>query len=187
MLNPSKCTLYTGGHMGAETFFGECAEQFGVNEVTYSFEGHLIKREKNVVFLTNEELKRGDISMEIVSGHMRRSYSNAVAIRRVFQSIFHMINNGQQIFAIGTIQNDNTVKGGTGWGVELGKFFNRDLHVYDTSKNCWLTWRHGEWIMELPKVIEKTFVGTGTRTLTDESKAAILDLFKRSFAVKKKS
>lgn len=181
MQNPSQCTLYSGGHSGAETFFGECAEKFGVNEVTYSFEGHCIKREKNVAFLTDEQLRRGDVSMEIVSAHMHRTYTNSMAMRRVFQSFFHMINNGQQIFAVGQVMDDNTVKGGTGWGVELGKFFNRDVHVYDTQKKCWLTWRHSEWLMEIPTVIEKTFVGTGTRNLTEESKAAVTDLFERSF------
>jgi hypothetical protein len=35
--------------------------------------------------------------------------------------------------------------------------------------------------MEIPTVIEKTFVGTGTRNLTEESKAAVTDLFERSF------
>ena len=50
MLHPSECTLYSGGHAGAETCFGECAERFGVKEVTYSFEGHLIKREKTLFF-----------------------------------------------------------------------------------------------------------------------------------------
>jgi hypothetical protein len=184
MLKPSQCTLYSGGHIGAETFFGECAEKFGVKEVTYTFEGHLNKRKKNVVFLSDVELKRGDISMEIISGHMNRSYANSAVLRRVFQSIFHMVNNGMQIFAVGHILDDNTVKGGTGWGVELGKFFNRDVHVYDTVKNYWMTWRHGEWIMESPAIIEKTFVGTGTRNMTKESKAAVLDLFQRSFGKK---
>jgi len=33
-----------------------------------------------------------------------------------------MVNNGLQVFAVGIIQADNTVTGGTGWGVELGKF-----------------------------------------------------------------
>ena len=184
MLNPSQCKLFSGGHIGAETFFGECAEKFGVTEVTYTFEGNLNKRNKNVVFLSEDELKRGDISMEIISGHMRRNYTDATVLRRVFQSIFHMVNNGQQIFAVGHIMEDNTVKGGTGWGVELGKFFNRDVHVYDTVKNCWMTWRHGEWIMEIPTIIEKTFVGTGTRNMTDESKIAVMELFGRSFGKK---
>jgi hypothetical protein len=184
MLLPSDCTLYSGGHVGAETYFGECAEKFGVNEITYSFEGHQLKRDKNVLVLTDSELKRGDISMEIISGHMHRNYANSTILRRVFQSIFHMVNNGLQIFAVGHILDDNTVKGGTGWGVELGKFFNRDVHVYDTIKNCWMTWRHGEWIMEIPTIIEKTFVGTGTRDMSDESKAAVLSLFARSFGKK---
>ena len=181
MLNPSECTLYSGGHSGAESFFGECAEKFGVAEVTYSFEGHFIKRSKNVVMLGDEELRRGDVSMEIVSGHMHRSYSDYAGIRRVFQSIFHMVNNGSQIFAVGEVLPDNTVKGGTGWSVELGKFFNRDVHVFDKKRNCWLTWRHGEWLMEVPTIIEKTFVGSGTRDMSEESKAAVLDLFQRSF------
>jgi hypothetical protein len=60
MLHPSECTRYSGGHAGAETFFGECAKRFGVKEVTYLFEGHLIKREKNIVFLSEGELNRGD-------------------------------------------------------------------------------------------------------------------------------
>ncbi len=184
MLKPAQCTIYSGGHVGAETFFGECAEKYGVTEVTYTFEGHLNKRNKNVVFLSDEELRRGDISMEIISGHMHRNYTNSAALRRVFQSIFHMVNNGQQIFAVGHIMEDNTVKGGTGWGIELGKFFNRDVHVFDTMKNCWMTWRHGEWIMEIPTIIEKTFVGTGTRNMTDESKAAVNDLFEHSFGKK---
>jgi hypothetical protein len=181
MLLPSECTLYSGGHVGTETYFGECAEKFGVNEITYSFEGHQLKRDKNVLVLNENELKRGDISMEIISGHMHRTYTNSTLLRRVFQSIFHMVNNGLQIFTVGQILDDNTVRGGTGWGVELGKFFNRDVHVYDTNKNCWMTWRHGEWIMEIPVIIEKTFVGTGTRKMTDESKAAVLNLFARSF------
>lgn len=182
MLKPSECTLYSGGHTGAESFFGECAEEFGVAEVTFSFPGHFIKREKGVRMLSEEELRHGDISMDIVAGHMNRRYSDSAGIRRVLQSIFHMVNNGQQIFAVGQILDDNTVKGGTGWSVELGKFFNRDVHVYDTKRDCWMTWRHSEWLMELPTIIEKTFVGSGTREMTDTSKAAVRDLFARSFA-----
>ncbi|MFP4013250.1 MAG: hypothetical protein ACLFVQ_04130 [Chitinispirillaceae bacterium] len=181
MLKAGDCTLYSGGHAGAEAFFGECAEKWGVNEVTYSYEGHFIKREKNVVMLSNNDLKRGDISMEIVSMHMHRKYTQADQLRKVLQSIFHMVNSGLQVFAVGVIQEDETVKGGTGWGVELGKFFNRDLHVFDKERHKWFKWSHGEWIDDRPFITEKTFCGTGTRELTEESKTAIEELFTRSF------
>ncbi len=177
-------TLYSGGHEGAESFFGACAEKFGVAEVTYSFEGHAIKRAKNVVVLSEEELKQGDISMEIVSTRMNRKYHNHEKIKRIFQSIYHIVSKGSQVFAIGVILDDNTAKGGTGWGVELGKFFNRQVHVFDKEKNVWFTWQEGKWVESTPKITESTFCGTGTRFLTEESKKAIEDLFERSFVKK---
>ena len=181
MLKAKDCTLYGGGHVGAENYFGECAERWGMKEVTYSFEGHFVKREKNVVILDQNELKRGDVSMEIISGHMRRQYARPEKLRAVFQSIFHMVNKGLQVFAVGIIMPNDTVKGGTGWGVELGKFFNRNVHVFDTHKGAWFTWRHGEWVEEPALITETTFCGTGTRDLSEEGKKAIEDLFVRSF------
>ena len=90
-----------------------------------------MKREKNVVMLDEKELRRGDVSMEIVSLHMHRRYAQADKIKCVLQTLFHMVNSGMQVFAVGVIQDDDTVRGGTGWGVEPAKFFNRDLHVFD--------------------------------------------------------
>ncbi len=181
MLKAQECTLYTGGHVGAEQFFGECAEKWGVAEVTFSFEGHFIKREKNVVMLDDAELRRGDISMEIVTRHMHRQYARADKTKRILQSIFHMVNNGMQVFAIGVIQEDDTVRGGTGWGVELGKFFNRDVHVFDKTRHKWFSWRNRLWVEDAPLITEKTFCGTGTRELTEESRKAVEGLFTRSF------
>jgi len=181
MLQASKCTLYHGGHDGAETFFGQCAEKWGLKEETISFEGHFIKREKNVTVLGEAQLKRGDVSMEIISLHMRRQYAESDKIKAVFQSIYHMVNRGSQVFAAGEIHADGTVKGGTGWGVELGKFFNRNVNVFDKTTNAWYTWRSGGWIEGLPVISETTLCGTGTRELTEESKKAIEELFQRSF------
>lgn len=181
MLKAADCTLYSGGHAGAESFFGECAEKWGVKEVTFSFEGHYMKREKNVVMLNEKELQRGDVSMEIVSMHMHRQYAQSEMIKRVLQSMFHVVSSGMQVFAVGKILEDNTVQGGTGWGVELGKFFNRNVHVYDKTENKWFTWKQGSWVEDLPLIHETTFCGTGTRELTDQSKQAIEKLFERSF------
>jgi len=181
MGKPSNYTLYSGGHEGAESFFGECAEKYGVNEVTFTFEGHALKRSKNLVTLSQDDLVKGNISMEIVSNHMNRRYHNVDKIKRTLQSIYHMVNSGSQIFAVGEILEDKTAKGGTGWGVELGKFFNRQVHIYDKNRNEWFTWKSGEWVNGTPVITESTFCGTGTRMLTEDSKKAIEELFSRSF------
>jgi len=181
MTDRSQKTLYSGGHKGAESEFGKFAECWGIKEVNFSFEGHRVERTRGIQMLTPEELDKGDVSMEIVSARMGRSYSKANKIRKVIQSIFHMVNKGYHVIAVGWIQEDNTVKGGTGWAVELAKLFNRPLGVYDQERNDWFCWVDNQWVAQMPVISDDTFVGTGTRFLTDEGRQAIGDLFEKSF------
>lgn len=177
----SKLKLYSGAHKGAESEFGRLAELWGIPEVNFSFEGHQMEREKDVTLLGQKELQKGDLSMEIVSQRMGRNYARPDKIRRVIQSIYHMVVNSYHIFAIGWIQPDDTVKGGTGWAVELAKMFNRDVSVYDQDRKGWFAWREGKWVPDTPMIPHRPFAGTGTRKLSEEGKVAIRDLFERSF------
>jgi hypothetical protein len=181
MLDKEKCILYSGGLKGAESAFGEAAERWGIKEVNFTFAGNKIARNKNALLLSKDELKRGDISMELVSKMMNRTYYHTDKIRKVLQTIFHMVNSGHQVFVVGNIQEDNTVKGGTGWAVELAKLFNRPLSVYDQNKKGWYTWQDNSWQPDTPKIEHETFAGTGTRKLTDAGRQAIIWLFEEAF------
>jgi hypothetical protein len=181
MLSKENYTLFSGGLKGAETAFGEVAEKFSIKEVNFSYTGQQNTREKNTVILSDDELKRGDISMELVSNMMNRTYYETDKIRKVLQTIFHMVNSGHQVFVIGTILEDNTVKGGTGWAVELAKLFNRPLSVYDQEKENWYTWKQGAWEMDTPSIGHETFVGSGTRNLNEKGQLAIERLFEGAF------
>lgn len=181
MFTKEKCTLYSGGLKGAETAFGEAAEKWSVNEVNFCYSGQKTNRQKNLKVLSEEELKRGDISMEMVSQMMRRTYYQTTKIRKVLQTIFHMVNNGYQVFVIGTILDDNTVKGGTGWAVELAKLFNRPLSVYDQEKENWYSWKQGAWVQDTPRIEHDSFVGSGTRNLSENGRQAIEELFAAAF------
>lgn len=176
----SNHTLYSSGLKGAESSFGEVAEKFGLKEVVYSFDGHKLTRDKNVVILEKEQLERGDISMELASRMLNRTYYETDKIRRVLQTIFHMVNSGHQVFVIGAIQEDGSVKGGTGWAVELAKMFNRPLHVFDQPQKKWFTWKSG-WQEDSPRIEYDTFVGSGTRYLNEAGREAIEKLFSDSF------
>lgn len=181
MLQKERCTYYGGGLKGAECVFGENAEKWGIKEVNFTFAGQQTARQKNLVVLSDEELLRGDISMELVAKMVGRKYYNADKIRKVLQAIFHMVNNGHQIFVVGSILEDNTVKGGTGWAVELAKLFNRPLFVFDQPSHAWYAWKSNSWQKGTPTITSETFVGSGTRYLTDEGKQAIDKLFEDSF------
>jgi hypothetical protein len=181
MIDRSKITMYSGGHRGAEAEFGKTAERWGIQEVNFSFEGHTIERDRGVRILSSDELDKGDVGMAIVSLRMGRTYSKADKIRKVIQSIFHMVNKGYHVITIGWINPDDTVKGGTGWGVELAKLFNRPVHVYDQGKKAWFAWKDNRWVAETPVITDSTFACTGTRNLDADGAQAIHDLFERSF------
>jgi hypothetical protein len=66
--------------------------------------------------------------------------------------------------------------------VELAKLFNRPLHVFDQNRNKWFTWKDGSWQEDTPKITYDTFVGSGTRYLSDAGHAAIEQLYADSFS-----
>jgi hypothetical protein len=101
----------------------------------------------------------------------------------VLQSIWHQVDNGLEVFVVGRILEDDTVKGGTGWGAEFAKLCNKPLYVFDQNRNGWFRWKADQWNEVAPPEIDQPrFTGTGTRFLTPEGTAAIDDLFARSFA-----
>ena len=74
------------------------------------------------------------------------------------------------------------MKGGTGWSVELAKFFNRPLAVYDQTQKGWFSWNENDWRKETSvRISYDTFVGSGTRYLSDDGLQAINTLFQDSF------
>src|SRR5262245_57425188 len=111
-MESADCILFSGGAPGAEAEFGACAERYGVEEVNFTFDGHNEVRRRGVRMLNHEELKAGDVSLEYVSRLMNRRYTEGVTIRKVLQTLWYQINSGQDIFVIGTILPDNTVRGG---------------------------------------------------------------------------
>jgi hypothetical protein len=131
MMTAADCILFSGGAPGAEAEFGAAAERSGVEEVNFTFEGHTIDRHRGIRVLNHEELKHGDVSLEYVSRLMHRRYTDSPTIRKVLQTLWYQVNNGQEIYVIGAILEDGTVRGGTGWGAEFAKLCNKPLVVFD--------------------------------------------------------
>ena len=177
--------LFSGGAAGAEAAFGACAERHGVEEVNFTFEGHTIARQRGVRVLNHEELQAGDVSLEYVSRLMHRRFTDAPTIRRVLQTLWYQVNSGQEIYVIGTILDDGTVRGGTGWGAEFAKLCNKPLHVFDQEKDAWFLWEGDSWRLlgqkSAPVITHPHFTGTGTRTLRPNGARAIEELLERSF------
>lgn len=180
-LRAADCTLYSGGANGSEAAFGEAAARWGLQEVNFTFEGHKQVRTQGRYLLSPRELAAGDVSLRYVSKRLSRTYSEGTLIRKVLQTLWHMVSRSQQVFVIGQIQDDGTVVGGTGWSVELARMWNKGLWVFDQDQQRWYRWDGDEWVPGLPVIESQHLTGTGTRYLDDSGRAAIDALFERSF------
>ena len=153
--------------------------------MNFTFDGHRIERQRGVRVLNHEELLNGDVSLEYVSRLMGRRYAEGPTIRKVLQTLWYQVNNGQEIYVIGSIQADGTVRGGTGWGAEFAKLCNKPLYVFDQDQNGWFRWTGSAWQpsggSDLPVITHPHFTGTGTRHIHDNGTQAIDELFRRSF------
>jgi hypothetical protein len=184
-MNREEEILFSGGAAGAEAEFGACAERHGIEEVNFTFEGHPIVRHRGVRVLNHEELQSGDVSLAYVSRLIHRRFADAPTIRKILQTLWYQVNSGQEIYVIGTILDDDTVRGGTGWGAEFAKLCNKPLHVFDQGKDAWFKWSGEAWQKcgpaEAPVITHVHFTGTGTRKMQANGTKAIEDLFTRSF------
>lgn len=181
-MKPDDCVLYSGGLRGAEAAFGAAAEQHGVEEVNFTFDGHRIERSRGVRTLSVAELQHGDVSLAYVSKLMHRHYPETDTFKKVLQTIWHQVNNAQEIYVVGKILPDATVMGGTGWGAEFAKLCNKPLFVFDQERDGWFAWK-GDAFQPIspPKIEHPHFAGTGTRFLAENGRRAIAELFERSF------
>jgi hypothetical protein len=181
-MKPEDCVLFSGAARGAESEFGAAAERHGIAEVNFTFEGHKDARTRGIRVLTQAELMQGDVSLAYVSRLVHRHYRDTPLFRKVLQSIWHQVNSGQEIYVVGQILDDGTVKGGTGWGAEFAKLCNKPLFVFDQLRDRWQRWTGDAWEEGAePIITHPHFTGTGTRFLEDNGRRAIEGLFERSF------
>jgi hypothetical protein len=175
--------LFSGAAAGAESEFGACAERHGIEEVNFTFDGHNDARRRGIRVLNHEELQAGDVSLEYVSKLMNRRYTDSPTLRKILQTLWYQVNNGQEIYVVGVILEDGHVRGGTGWGAEFAKLCNKPLYVFDQEKDGWFEWTQRDWkaLNETPRIAHPHFTGTGTRNIQDNGKKAIEDLFTKSF------
>jgi hypothetical protein len=181
-MNKTDCVLYSGAASGAEASFGDSAERHGIAEVNFTFEGHNDARKRGIRVLTEEELRHGDVSLQYVSNLMHREYRDTPLFKKVLQSIWHQVNSGQEIYVVGWVLDDGTVKGGTGWGAEFAKLCNKPLFVFDQTRDAWQSWTGERWeTVGTPTITHPHFTGTGTRFIEDNGRGAVEALFDLSF------
>jgi hypothetical protein len=135
-----------------------------------------------VVVLNDAELAKGDFSLVYASHRLGRPLSQIPNIKRILQTVWHQISQADEVFVIGAIEDDGTVRGGTGWGAELARLWSKPVHVFDQTHGSWYRWDATRWSKQAAPLIQRRrFAGIGTTKLTPEGRDAIRALFEQSY------
>ena len=70
-------------------------------------------------------------------------------IKRILQTVWHQISHADEVFVIGALQEDGTVRGGTGWGAELARLWSKPVLVFDRSGSV------VAWPFQLPSLVSE--------------------------------
>ena len=174
-------TCYSGGAKGSDTIFEIESLKHNFKVVAYSFDGHNTKS-SNKLILTPKQLNEGFEHIKLANKTLERNINNASPyVRSLISRDWFQIRSSDTIFAIGNLQTENTVRGGTGYAVACAVDNKKPIYLFEQDDNQWYYYDYESDMFEIyeyvPKLTEN-FAGIGTRDINDNGIRAILNLFK---------
>lgn len=181
-------SLASGDAVGSDAAWTSAAREAGIKN-TRNFST------KSYDALSEEEKKEADSEyLKAATELSRPALSNTTYKGKLVRRNWLQVKNADAIFAIGSIVNSlergrsglnyskhAVVDGGTGYAVQMAINNNKPVHVFDQDKGKWFTWKGGNFVEEPSPVLTKRFAGIGTRQINDSGKAAIKEIFSRTF------
>ena len=176
---------HSGGAEGADSYFEEIGQKYGVQTLAYSYKTAYHKSE-NKVELSESEYQEGILHVNIANETLNKFKINRYM--KLYSRNWFQIKNSEQIFAISSLiykDNREFVKGGTGWAVQMAIDNNKEVFLFDQKKDSWFYWDYQQCkfiiLIELPRITVANFAGIGARIINEKGINAIEDLFYKSF------
>lgn len=181
-------SLASGDAVGSDAAWTSAAREVGIKNIrnfsTKSYDA-----------LSEEEKKEADSEyLKAATELSRPALSNTTYNGKLVRRNWLQVKNADAIFAIGSIVNSlergrsglnyskhAVVDGGTGYAVQMAINNNKPVHVFDQDKGKWFTWKDGNFVEESSPVLTERFAGIGTRQINDSGRAAIKEIFSRTF------
>jgi hypothetical protein len=176
-------TCFSGGAQGADLVWEIESIKHNIKVIAYSFDGHNTKS-SNTYILSANQLKEGFKHIEIANKRLNRNiYNISQYVKNLISRDYYQVKNSDTIFAIGRLQTENTVMGGTGYACSVAIDLKKQIYLFEQNDNQWYYYDYEtdrfEIFEEIPKLTEK-FAGIGTREINNNGINAIIKLFEKN-------
>jgi len=174
-------TCYSGGAQGADSVFESESIKHNFKVVAYSFNGYNTKS-LNTFILSSNQLKEGFKHVDIANKVLNRNiYNISSYVKNLISRDWFQVKSSESIFAVGTLQSENIVNGGTGYAIQLSIDNKKYIYLFEQNDNQWYYYDYEsnkfEIYENIPILTEK-FAGIGTRNINNNGIDAIIKLFK---------
>jgi len=175
-----KYICYSGGALGSDSVFESEATKRKIEVVAYSFDGHNTKSQNSLI-LTSKQLKEGFEHIKIANKRLNRNINNLSSyVKNLISRDWFQVNSSDAIFAIGRMDGEDCVMGGTGYAVSCAIDKTKPVYFFEQNHNQWYYFDYDSDRFEIyesvPKLTEN-FAGIGTREINDNGIKAIINLF----------
>ena len=191
-----KIVMLSGGSEGAQQTWALQAQKKGIPTIHYTFSKH----EKTIKSstpgfrrtLSKSELQNADSSIRTANLTLKRPIEDMTEyVLNLQRRNAYQINNSEAVYAIGEFAPPSAnhppstrVKGGTGWGVQMGIDKGKSVYLYEQSQGKWFKWNKAAdrftTIKEPPKPPSR-WTGLGVRKINQRGSEAISSFLNKHF------
>lgn len=178
--------LFSGGASGTDMLFEQICDEFGIQMIAYSFDGHKTDS-KHTFLLSNEQLHHAKEFVVRANQRLNRfSFfpSNNDYTNKLIERDYYIVKYATIIIAFGYLdlsKPDDKVNGGTAWGIEMAKFKMTPIYFFDLSEYKWYSWlydRSNQYIHNIRPILKKNdkIAGIGTRRVRFHTQKIISEI-----------
>lgn len=183
----SKYICNTGGAFGSDIAWEHHCIKIGIQVRSYSFAGHSSQSSKQSKVILNEhELVSAQPYVTKAAKNLGRNLPKAGYVLNLLRRNWYQVKDADTVYAIGTIDENKQVEGGTGYAVQMSvdNLINSltpiSLNVFDQNVGSWFMWKQKQWFqIDEPELPTKIFAGIGTRNVNPKGFTAINDVIVR--------
>lgn len=180
LFQPLEYYMYSGGAEGSDKFWAATAIDYGIPPNNISHFWHGQRTPFGNVQLTDLQLDEGWQHVLVANVKLKRKPHNYKSLlgRNWFQ-----VYNAEAVFAVAESVRYDTVKGGTGWAVQMAIDKQKPVYVFDQEADAWLKYSYqlNKFILTPTPILTTRFAGIGTRKLQANGEQAIIDVFEATF------